>query len=249
MTIAPAVRVHRHGDLPQLTEAIDRCLIRSGPQEPELVRLTENLEKYIKQNLEQAVSETDLFTRERYVQFDHFLPKDAKTILDVGANTGRGGQRLAELNPTYKLTALDCVQSRLNALPKCYGGAICGLSNAIPAEDQSFDAIVAGEFLEHLYPCDVDPTLCEFQRVLKVGGRLLMTTPNPAYVRLWLSAGTVYTISHLTQHWPAVLKTRLRMHGFSRVRIYGSGKVSRYLGYNFPIRVLYGSYLIMGDKY
>jgi 2-polyprenyl-3-methyl-5-hydroxy-6-metoxy-1,4-benzoquinol methylase len=211
--------------------------------------VTEVLEKYIAQNLEQAVSETDPFTGERYVQFHHFLPKDAKSILDIGANTGRGGQRLAELNPFYKLTALDCVQSRLDALPECYGRAICGLSNAIPAEDRSFDAIVAGEFLEHLYPSDVDPTLCEFQRVLKVQGRLLMTTPNPAYVRLWLSGGTVYTVSHLTQHRPTDLKTRLRMHGFSRVRIYGSGKVSRYLGYYFPIRALYGSYLITGDKY
>ncbi len=211
--------------------------------------MTEILEKYIKQNLEQAVSETDLFTRERYLQFHRFLPKDAKTILDVGANTGRGGQRLAELNPVYRLTALDCVQSRLDALPKCYCEAIRGLSIAIPAEDQSFDAVVAGEFLEHLYPSDVDPTLCELQRVLKVQGRLLMTTPNPAYVRLWLSSGTVYTVSHLTQHWPIVLKNRLRMHGFSRVRIYGSGKMSRYLGYHFPIRALYGSYLITSDKY
>ena len=107
---------------------------------------------------------------------------------------------------------------RLDALPQCYCGNICGLSNAIPVEDQSFDAIVAGEFLEHLYPSDVDPTLCEFQRVLKVRGRLLMTTPNPAYVRLWLSDGTIYTVSHLTQHWPGILRRRLRMHGFSRVK-------------------------------
>jgi hypothetical protein len=39
------------------------------------------------------------------------------------------------------------------------------------------------------------------------------------------------------------------MHGYSHVRIYGSGKASRYLGYYFPLRTLYGSYLITGDKY
>jgi ubiquinone/menaquinone biosynthesis C-methylase UbiE len=207
------------------------------------------LEKYAAGNLKQAISETDLFTEERYAQFHRFLPKDAQSILDVGANTGRGGQKLAELNANYKITGLDCVQSRIAALPECYHRAICGLSNAIPADDHSYDAVVAGEFLEHLYPSDVDPTLCEFQRVLKVGGRLLMTTPNPGYLRLRLTGGTVYTVSHLTQHWPLVLKTRLRAHGFSRVRIYGSGKVSRYLGFHCPIRTLYGSYLIIGDKY
>ncbi len=211
--------------------------------------MTELLEKYVTQNLNQAVSEVDPFTEERYVQFHRFLPKHAKSILDVGANTGRGGQQLARLDPDYQLTALDCVQSRLDALPTCYGTAICGLSNAIPAEDQSFDAIVAGEFLEHLYPSDVDETLCEFQRVLKIRGRLLMTTPNPNYLRLLLFGDTIYTVSHLTQHWPDVLKTRLRMHGFSRLRIYGSGKMSRYVGYYVPFRMLYGSYVIVGDKY
>jgi ubiquinone/menaquinone biosynthesis C-methylase UbiE len=144
-------------------------------------------EKYATQNLAQG-SEPDSFTRERYVQFHRFIPKHARSILDVGAGTGRGGQELAKLEPDYQLMPLDCVQSRLDVLPKCYGRAICALSNAIPAEDQSFDVIVAGEFLEHLYPSDVDPTLCEFQRVLKLGGRLLMTTPNPDYLRLWLSA-------------------------------------------------------------
>jgi ubiquinone/menaquinone biosynthesis C-methylase UbiE len=211
--------------------------------------MSELLEKYVRQNLEQQISESDPFTQERYVQFYRFLPKNSKSILDVGANTGRGGQRLAEFDSGFELTALDCLQSRLDTLPRCYRAAIRGLSNSIPAADQSFDAIVAGEFLEHLYPSDVDLTLCEFQRVLKIGGRLLMTTPNPAYLRLWLTAGTVYTVSHLTQHWPAVLKTRLCMHGFSRIRIYGSGKMSRYLGYFFPLLQLYGSYLIIGDKY
>jgi ubiquinone/menaquinone biosynthesis C-methylase UbiE len=206
------------------------------------------LAKYSAVNLEQHVSESDPFTLERYTQFHHFMAKQVRTVLDVGCNTGRGGQKLKDLNSNYQLTALDCVQSRLDALPNCYSKVICGLSNAIPVEDQSFDAIVAGEFLEHLYPSDVDPTLCEFQRVLKVGGRLLMTTPNPNYLRLWLARGTVYGVGHLTQHWPHLLKSRLKMHGFSHVKIFGSGKMTRYIGYYLPLRALYGSYLIISDK-
>jgi ubiquinone/menaquinone biosynthesis C-methylase UbiE len=204
-------------------------------------------EKYAIQNLAQG-SEPDPFTLERYAQFHRFMPKRARSILDVGTSTGDGGQQLAKLEPDCQLVALDCVQSRLDVLPKCYSRVICGLSNDIPAKDQSFDAVVAGEFLEHLYPSDVDPTLCEFQRVLKVGGRLLMTTPNPSYLRSWLKGETIYTVGHLTQHWAGLLKTRLRMHGFSSIRVYGSGKMSRYIGYYFPIPMLYGSYLIIGDK-
>jgi len=203
---------------------------------------------YEEQNIQQVVSEDDPFTLKRYEQFYKFFPLGTRKILDVGCNTGRGGLRLKELNSSYELYGLDCVKERLAKLPDCYADAIYGLSNEIPVEDKFFDAIVAGEFLEHLYPADVDKTLCEFQRILKIGGRLLLTTPNPAYLRLRLTGGTVFSGVHLTQHFPSVLKTRMKMHGFSRIRIYGSGKVSRYIGCRVPFRMLYGSYLISGDK-
>ena len=94
----------------------------------------------------------------------------------------------------------------------------------------------------------IDRSICEFQRVLSVGGRLLLTKPNPRYLKNSLNNSSVYSVSHLTQHFPSVLKHRLKMHGFSRVRIVGSGKVTRYLGYHFPLLSVYGSYLIFGDK-
>src|SRR5258708_27215939 len=97
--------------------------------------MIEPQEKYATQNLAQDYSEADPFTLERYVQFHRFMPKHARSILDVGANPGRGGQQLAKLRSDYQLIARDCVQSRLDVLPKCYRRAICPLSNAIPAED------------------------------------------------------------------------------------------------------------------
>lgn len=150
--------------------------------------------------------------------------------------------------PSVELWGLDVVQSRLDALPDVYSHRIRGLSTDIPIGNQSVDAVVAGEFLEHLLPRDVDPTLCEFQRVLRVGGRLLLTTPNPRYIRLWLNRGSVYGPGHLTQHYPRLLRTRLMMHGFKHIRIAGSGRVSRYVGEYCPIRAVYGSYLIYADK-
>jgi predicted SAM-dependent methyltransferase len=96
--------------------------------------------------------------------------------------------------------------------------------------DQPCDAIVAGEFIEHLYPSDVDTTLCEFQRILSIGGSLLITTPNPYSLKLRKIKGTVYGTAHLTQHFPKILKYRLMMHGFSHVKIIGSGKATVYFG-------------------
>lgn len=206
-------------------------------------------EKYEVQNIQQAVSEHDPFTLERYEQFFNLFPKEAIKVLDVGCNTGRGGLRLKELNPNLTLLGLDCVQQRLDALPKCYSQKVYGLSTDIPIEDRVVDVIVAGEFLEHLYPADVDKTLCEFQRVLKIGGRLLLTTPNPNYIKNKITGASVYGPSHLTQHFPKVLRFRLQTHGYSGVKIYGSGKVSRYLGWYFPLLAVYGSYLVLANKY
>jgi ubiquinone/menaquinone biosynthesis C-methylase UbiE len=206
-------------------------------------------DKYEFQNIQQEVSEHDPFTLERYEQFFKFIPEGTLKVLDVGCNTGRGGSRLKQLCQSISLFGLDCVQKRLDALPECYSKGIYGLSTNIPIEDQFFDVIVAGEFLEHLYPIDVDKTLCEFQRILKLGGRLLLTTPNPNYLRNKINRTSVYGVSHLTQHFPRVLRLRLLMHGFSGVKIYGSGKVSRHLGWNFPIKAVYGSYLVVADKY
>lgn len=205
-------------------------------------------ENYEQQNLQQEGAVTDEFTVERYTQFARHLPTSCTSVLDVGCSDGRGGARLKELHPALSIRGLDCVESRLQALPVAYEGRILGLSTSIPLEDQSLDAVVAGEFLEHLYPSDVDKTLCEFQRVLKIGGRLLMTTPHPTCYLNRFGGRTVYGPSHLTQHHPQVLATRLAMHGFNRIKLLGSGKATRKLGERFPFFGVYGSYLIKGDK-
>ena len=102
---------------------------------------------------------------------------------------------------------------------------------------------------ERLAASDVDPVLCEFQRVLRVGGRLILTTPNPGYLKNRLTgASVVDNPAHLTQHDASVLRFRLRMHGFRRIRVRGTGRVSRYLGSRFPLRCVYGSYLMTADK-
>lgn len=203
--------------------------------------------RYEQENVRQEVAEHDPFTVGRYRQFARYSPA-APVTLDVGCCTGRGGAEYSRLLPQAEIWGLDVVQTRLDALPDLYARKICGLSTAIPLSDGEVDVVLAGEFLEHLTPADVDPTIFEFHRVLKVGGRLLLTTPNPRYLKLTLQGGSVYGPGHLTQHYPGLLRSRLMMHGFKHVRIRGSGQVSRYAGQYFPLRAVYGSYLISADK-
>lgn len=202
-------------------------------------------------NRSQRISETDLFTPDRYRQMQVHFPKHAKIILDAGCNTGRGGSVLKAINPAYELTGLDCVPERLAALDKSvYQQTLCGFSSNLPVGSKLFDVIVGGEFIEHVPPAQIDPTLAEFFRVLRLRGRLLLTTPNPNYLKnKFKKLSVLLEESHLTQHFPDALAHRMRMIGFSRISVFGSGRVSSYIGQRFPWLSVYGSYLIQGDKW
>ena len=201
-------------------------------------------------NRAQVGSEVDPFTVERYRQFAKFLPSGTQRVLDVGGGTGRGGRELKRIFPRLSLTGLDCVPERAESMNEAvYHERICAFADGLPFADASFDAIVAGEFIEHVPGPKVEPTLHEFFRVLRLKGRLLLTTPNPAYIRNKIQGMSVISDpSHVSQHDPQILKLRLRMAGFSCIICRGSGKVSRFLGSRFPLS-LYGSYLCAASKW
>lgn len=192
----------------------------------------------------------DLFTLERYRQFARHLSNHAKNVLDVGCHIGRGGKEIKSIRKDLTLYGLDCVQDFLNQIPTdVYSHKIYVESTLnIPLENSSIDAIVAGEFIEHLYPHDVDKTLREFFRLLKPGGSVLLTTPNPNYLVLKLTGKGVIGGPHVSEHYISNLTKQLKEIGFSQVKFLGSGKVSRILGENFPLLMMYGSYLAIASK-
>ena len=209
-----------------------------------------NLDQITDYNRKQEVSETDLFTEERYRQMSGYLPSGRISVLDVGCGVGRGGAVIKSLRPESSLIGVDCVTERIEKLDRdVYSEAVVSFTQDLPFADRSIDAILAGEFLEHVPPQFVDPTLCEFFRVLKVKGTLSLTTPNPRYLKNRLFKLSVLTdLSHVTQHYPEILRHRLECVGFSDFRILGSGKVTRILGQHFPL-FLYGSYLVNARKW
>jgi len=205
--------------------------------------------EYEKINARQVSSEIDGFTLERYQQFYRYLPESVESVLDVGCNTGRGGAVFKQLKPHLRLIGLDCVRSRLDSLPpSIYDKTLCCYSTEITLDNSSIDAVVAGEFIEHLLPADVQKTFDEFFQVLKEGSVLLLTTPNPTYIRLKLSGKSVLSNVHLSEHDPVRLAKSLKKHGFSNILVRGSGKVTRFLGERWPVLSCYGSYLLRAEK-
>lgn len=88
-----------------------------------------------------------------------------------------------------------------------------------------FDVVVAGEVIEHL-PCP-QSLLAFAHRVLRVGGRLLVTTPNPyapGRVRAGQRGAVIENVDHVVYAFPSGMaemadRTGLRLVGASTVDV------------------------------
>jgi glycosyltransferase involved in cell wall biosynthesis len=199
---------------------------------------------YATTNARDVESESDDFTAERYARFERWLPPETRTVLDVGCGIGRGGGVLKARRPDVRLVGLDVVPSRIERLPRdIYDDGICANGADLPLETGSLDAILAGEFFEHLTEDDADRALASFRRCLRPGGVLLVTTPNPLGIHMRLSHRRVLGGVHLSQHTPQGLARRAAKAGFELIALRGSGRVSRRLGDNVSFLPFYNSYL------
>lgn len=206
-------------------------------------------EIYEKQNSLQTWSETDSFTVERYIQFSKFMDDDVAKILDIGCNTGRGAIKLKEINPKYLITGIDVVESRLsekNVFEELIYGSFTELDKKY---NGVFNYVVSGEVIEHILPNEVDIFLSKIYDVLQNGGHMLLTTPNPNSLLVKLGNKAVFNDpSHFSIMSASTLKRKVSKAGFKNIKIYGSGKATRYLSYKFPLLFPFGSYLIIGEK-
>jgi 2-polyprenyl-3-methyl-5-hydroxy-6-metoxy-1,4-benzoquinol methylase len=208
-----------------------------------------SLDGLIKNNSLDASSEIDDFTEARYLLLSRHLRPETRDVLDIGCNTGRGGAAIKVKLPLLRIVGMDCVSSRLQALdPNVYCGHLEGFAHSVAMPDGSFDAIIAAEVIEHIPPELVFPSLCECFRLLRLHGRLLLTTPNPSSLRRRLRGLTILGDCHVSQHTVASLKRRLEDAGFSRIRSFGSGRVTAILGTRWPNWV-YGSYAAIAEKW
>lgn len=107
--------------------------------------------------------------------------------------------------------------------------ALFDVEEAFPFPDESFDIVVAGEILEHLYrrPWSL---LAEAWRCLRPGGILLLSTPNAERLELlyaWLrrlpsSQGfnpDAPSARHAREYGPAEIEALLRSQGFESISV------------------------------
>ena len=167
-------------------------------------------------------------------------------MLDCGCNTGRGGNVLRQSIKEATLYGIDLVPERIAQIPRnIYEQVVAGSTVQMPFDAEFFDAIVAGEFVEHVDDSDLLATFREFRRVLKPTGRILLTTPNPTSYMITM-AGRTHIFddpSHVNIMTLDQLKRKLENCGLNMTGVVGSGRATRYVGERFPLFNVYGSYL------
>lgn len=193
-------------------------------------------------NARQVWSEHDPYTLERYAEFCRYLA-DGQAILDIGCNTGRGGEYLRKRFPNAYLCGMDLLADRVAKISAGIFDEVHCCDIVTWTTARKFDRIVAGEVIEHVPPQAFHAMLLKCRSLLTDSGMIIFTTPNPRSILVLLGRRAVFLDpSHVNIMTPASLRDIARQAGLRVTTVQGSGKATRLFG-RMPILPLYGSYL------
>jgi ubiquinone/menaquinone biosynthesis C-methylase UbiE len=109
--------------------------------------------------------------------------KSGAAILDFGGGTGAIASALAHRG--FHMTVCDLSEKMISAGKRLYSGqpiewvVLPQDWSRLPFAEGAFDAIIASSVFEYLR--DVDHVLAECRRILRPGGKLIFSVPNPAH--------------------------------------------------------------------
>ena len=123
---------------------------------------------------------TESFEFDRVRRMVRKIPRDARSLLDVGCRFGRNLVAFAEVLPSARLVGTDIAPNAVEYIRNLgFEGQVCDASVVLPFENDSFDVVTCGEVLEHVI--NTDRLLEEVRRTLHPDGLAILTTPNLAY--------------------------------------------------------------------
>ena len=144
------------------------------------------------------------------------IPWDRKAVLDFGCNTGYWTDCIAKTYPWIsQVVGIDNKDTLIQKAQDHYSNKRVSFLREnlgkMSFEDKSFDCVYANATLGHT--CDVNSTLKEIHRVLKVGGVLIALIPsngrNPQKANPY----------HIWKTLPKEAQMRLKDNGFMKIEI------------------------------
>lgn len=113
-------------------------------------------------------------------------PRDDELILDAGCGTGLLLERIANRAPKARLVGVDRTVAMIRHAKPAVAGRIVGDVRSLPLTDGSLDAVVMASVLQYLPR--PEPVLSEVMRVLRPGGRIVITTWDGGSLRVRMLA-------------------------------------------------------------
>jgi SAM-dependent methyltransferase len=166
-------------------------------------------------------AEPERFAARRAFLLEHVAPGEG--VLDLGCGDGAFAAEL--LGAGCAVTMADVAQEALRrARARAPGAEAVALVDGgpLPFAEDAFDVVWAGEVLEHV--ADVVGLLAEVRRVLRWGGRLLVTTPWHGRVVVATDAHFDPRADHLRFFSARTLRTVLTDAGFASAQVRRAGR-------------------------
>jgi 2-polyprenyl-3-methyl-5-hydroxy-6-metoxy-1,4-benzoquinol methylase len=120
--------------------------------------------------------DTKLWLVDRYLQ-----PTSTDRVLDVGCGSGVVAHAIAQAG-AHECVGLDGSEAAIAFASRQFRRPnlrfVQGLVDEIAWPDGSFDAACCMELIEHIHPGQALDLLSRLRRIIRPGGRLLVTTPN-----------------------------------------------------------------------
>lgn len=138
--------------------------------------------------------------------------------LDIGCGEGYGTALISEhvgsiVGIDTNVSAIDHASGKYNAENCCF---LLYDGNRSPFEDESFDMVISFQVIEHIR--DDRQFIGEIRRLLKPGGRAVLTTPNRTYrLRPGQKPWNPY---HIREYYPEEFRAVLNS-SFTDVTVYG----------------------------
>lgn len=164
-----------------------------------------------------------------------------KKVLEVGCNDGYIGELLVKGG--NDVFGIDFIKEKLLTAEK-RGLKVkeCDIEKEeFPYPENYFDVVVLGDVIEHIF--DTDLLLEKCKKILKKGGKLIITTPNVASLgrRIMLLLGMnpfleysskfppvkgYPAVGHIRYYTLNTLRSQLTYHGFKDISIQGGTMIS-----------------------
>ena len=166
-------------------------------------------------------AETERFAPRRAFLLGH--ASAGEHVLDLGS--GDGAVAAALLDAGCAVTMADVAHEALRrARARAPGAEAVALTEdaPLPFAEDAFEVVWAGEVLEHV--ADVVGLLAEIRRVLRWGGRLLVTTPRHGRIVVATDAHFDPRTDHLRFFSARTLRAVLADAGFADIDVRRAGR-------------------------